>query len=195
MVLGSFLGLNLPVFAFLLRFKYFDWAHLLKAARGKRIKISCVKTFWDAKRGAYVFGTHPLKLGTRFEVSELISEKPILALSKYYKRPRLYFYLISVQKFVYLLSHLMQDLEERNLRDAKLVLPPKGKQFLTPDEARTNLFDIIDFIARRNGLKYSEVEALPDLQYYGILRAVWREELARMRAEEYYKKRNEIKKL
>ena len=154
---------------------------------------------WNKADGTYRFGTLPLTVGQRFGAVQAIQNGDFI-----FKPLKIYFHLrrievlcASLGKIAALLGHIQADLQKRNERDQRTVVPLTDLQMQAGiGNMNHGLFGVIDFIACRNHLTYKQVYELSDLQLYGILQIEHDRAIAARQYEQalQQKHRQQIKK-
>lgn len=139
----------------------------------KRVGLRKIKgSDWNAADGTYRFGTLPLSVGQRFGALQAIQSGDFI-----FKPLKIYFHLHRIEvlcaplgKIAALLHHIQSDLQRRNERDKRTIVPLTDLQRQAGiGNMNHGLFGIIDFVACRNHLTYKQVYELSDTQLYGIL--------------------------
>lgn len=142
--------------------------------------------------GAYLYGRMPLTVGQRFKCIQALQRGDTAgALRVFYSIPRRYLMLGRFDKINKMTCHMMRDLEAREARDRRLQTPLTEIQKQAGyGKLNAGLFGVIDYIAKRNGLTYHEVEGLSDATLYAVLKIDHDTEAVRRREMEIMQKKS-----
>lgn len=167
---------DMPYFVVGLLDKRFNTTSLMKLTGDyripKRVWLKEIKSPAINQDGSYLWPVPHITIGQRAAaINATMHNDPSSVIRTYFGIRPFFLPLTKAWKVNALIRYVADDLEARNERERKIQVPLTERQKLAGyDRLNFGMFGVIDMIARRNGLKYPEVETMRDDTIFAIVR-------------------------